>query len=266
MIQRALPKVPHHLAVVMDGNGRWATRRGLPRAAGHAAGARAVRRLVEAAARRGIPVLTLYAFSGDNWRRPESEVASLFRLFERFLDHEQRRCIKHGIRLEVIGRRDRLPPALLRAIARAERATESGTTMTLRVALDYSARDTLAEAALMVARDAAQPTAPPRAPHRATPARDRLAAAIAAAMHASDAPDVDLLLRTGGEYRLSDFLLWECAYAELVFSDVLFPDMSAATLDAALGEFARRERRFGALPDIAERTPTIPDRTATIAE
>jgi undecaprenyl diphosphate synthase len=245
MIQRALPSVPHHVAVVMDGNGRWATRRGLPRAAGHAAGARAVRRLVEAAARRGIPVLTLYAFSGDNWQRPESEVAALFRLFERFLDREQARCLRHGIRLEVIGRRDRLPPALLRAIARAERATAAGQAMTLRVALDYSSRDTIAQAA-MIAAHTAHATAPR---HGVDGTRERIVAAIAEAMHASAAPDVDLLLRTGGERRLSDFLLWECAYAELVFSDVLFPDMSAELLDLALGEYARRERRFGALPD-----------------
>jgi undecaprenyl diphosphate synthase len=267
MIQRALPAVPHHVAVVMDGNGRWATRRGLPRAAGHAAGARAVRRLVEAAARRGIPVLTLYAFSGDNWRRPESEVATLFRLFERFLDREQVRCVRHGIRLEVIGRRDRLPPALLRAIARAERATATGQAMTLRVALDYSARDTIARAA-MIAAHTAHATAPR---HGVDGTRERLVEAIAEAMHASAAPDVDLLLRTGGERRLSDFLLWECAYAELVFTDELFPDMTTDLLDRALGEYVRRERRFGALPDTlpgAAPSP-IPERTpvrATIAE
>jgi undecaprenyl diphosphate synthase len=257
MIQRAL-QMPHHLAVVMDGNGRWATRRGLPRAAGHAAGARAVRRLVEAAARRGIPVLTLYAFSGDNWNRPQAEVATLFRLFERFLDREQLRCVRNEIRLEVIGRRDRLPPTLLRAITRAERATRFGHAMTVRVALDYSARDTLARAAILAAEASTTNDG-----IRVAGARDRLRDAIAEAMHASAAPDVDLLLRTGGERRLSDFLLWECAYAELVFSDVLFPDMSAQLLDAALADFAGRERRFGALPlapasPAAENVPSSP--------
>ena len=257
MIQRAL-QLPHHLAVVMDGNGRWATRRGLPRAAGHAAGARAVRRLVEAAARRGIPVLTLYAFSGDNWNRPQAEVATLFRLFERFLDREQLRCVRNEIRLEVIGRRDRLPPTLLRAITRAERATRFGHAMTVRVALDYSARDTLARAAILAAEASTTNDG-----IRVAGVRDRLRDAIAEAMHASAAPDVDLLLRTGGERRLSDFLLWECAYAELVFSDVLFPDMSAQLLDAALADFAGRERRFGALPlapasPAAENVPSSP--------
>ena len=256
MIQRALQSAPHHVAVVMDGNGRWATRRGLPRAAGHAAGARAVRRLVEAAARRGIAVLTVYAFSGDNWRRPEAEVASLFRLFERFLDGEQARCLRNGIRLEIIGRRDRLPPTLARAIARAERATAAGQAMTLRVALDYSARDALARAAMLAAESA---TAAGTATLATT--RARLGEALAAAMHASAAPDVDLLLRTGGERRLSDFLLWECAYAELVFDDVLFPDVTPATLDAALAQFAARERRFGALPDAAPFALPIPAST-----
>jgi undecaprenyl diphosphate synthase len=256
MIQRALPSLPHHVAVVMDGNGRWATRRGLPRAAGHAAGAGTVRRIVEAAARRGIPVLTLYAFSGDNWRRPESEVAALFRLFERFLEREQRRCVRHGIRLEVIGRRDRLPLTLRRAIADAERATVAGRAMTLRIALDYSARDAIVRAVAELGRAARASHEGPgtldagtdAATDPAPPSRERFGRALAAAMHASGAPDVDLLLRTGGEHRLSDFLLWECAYAELVFLDTLWPDVGAADLDSALAEFARRDRRFGAAP------------------
>ena len=187
----------------------------------------------------------------------------LFRLFERFLDREQVRCVRHGIRLEVIGRRDRLPPTLLRAVARAERATAAGEAMTLRVALDYSARDTIAAAA-MIAAHTAHATAPR---HGVDGTRERLVEAIAEAMHASSAPDVDLLVRTGGERRLSDFLLWECAYAELVFTDELFPDMTAELLDRALGDYARRERRFGALPDTV--SSPIPERTpvrATIAE
>jgi undecaprenyl diphosphate synthase len=199
-----------HLAIIMDGNGRWATRRALPRAAGHHAGMRAVRRVVEAARSRSIGALTLYAFSSDNWRRPAAEVASLLRLFERYLRAEAARCVEQGVALTVIGRRDRLPEALRAAIIGAERATAAGTRLALRIAIDYSARAAIGAGALL--------------------------------------PDVDLLIRTGGERRLSDFLLWESAYAELVFSDVMWPDFSVADLSAALSEFHGRERRFGALP------------------
>ncbi|HEY6808461.1 MAG TPA: polyprenyl diphosphate synthase [Gemmatimonadales bacterium] len=204
-----------HLAIIMDGNGRWATRRGLPRAAGHHAGMRAVRRAVEAARALSIGALTLYAFSSDNWRRPVTEVASLLRLFERYLRAETARCVEQAIALTVVGRRDRLPETLRAAIAGAERATAAGTRLALRIAIDYSARAAIGAGALL--------------------------------------PDVDLLIRTGGERRLSDFLLWESAYAELVFSDVMWPDFTAADLSAALDEFAARERRFGALPAGAAR-------------
>ena len=204
-----------HLAIIMDGNGRWATRRGLPRAAGHHAGMRAVRRVVEAARSLSIGALTLYAFSSDNWRRPAHEVASLLRLFERYLRVEAARCVEQGVALTVIGRRDRLPEALRAAIAGAERATAAGTRLALRIAIDYSARAAIGTGEIL--------------------------------------PDVDLLLRTGGERRLSDFLLWESAYAELVFSDVMWPDFTAADLAAALEEFEGRERRFGALPAQAAR-------------
>jgi undecaprenyl diphosphate synthase len=199
-----------HVAIIMDGNGRWACRRGLPRSAGHRAGARAVRRAVEAAARDpAIGALTLYAFSADNWRRPPDEVAALMRLFERHLAREAPRCAGSGVRVEVIGRRDRLAPSLTAAIAAAEAATRGGTNLHLRIAVDYSGRHAIASRALL--------------------------------------PDVDLLIRTGGERRLSDFLLWESAYAELVFLDVLWPDFAAQHLDAALREFRSRERRFGGI-------------------
>ena len=197
-------------------------------------GARAVRRAVEGAARRGIGTLTLYAFSGDNWQRPAAEVDALMRLFRRYLASETARCIEAGIRLVVIGRRDRLPAALTRAIEAAEVATATGTGMLLRIALDYSARDSILRAASALGREPGEPT------------RERLAAVIGAAEHQGvPTPDVDLLVRTGGEHRLSDFLLWECAYAELHFTSRLWPDFGEADLADALRDFASRERRFG---------------------
>ncbi|HSA54101.1 MAG TPA: polyprenyl diphosphate synthase [Gemmatimonadaceae bacterium] len=224
---------PRHVAIIMDGNGRWAAQRGRPRSAGHLAGARSVRQVVEQARRRGLEVLTLYAFSSDNWERPVEEVGALMSLFRRYLAAEVPRCIEHGIRLRVIGRRDRLAPDLRRAIDAAEQATRQGTALRLRVAIDYSSRDLIVRAASQLATT-----------HEAT--RERFAAALAAAAHDSgDVPDVDLLIRTGGEQRLSDFLLWESAYAELVFSRRLWPEFTAADLDAAIQEFGIRERRYG---------------------
>jgi undecaprenyl diphosphate synthase len=227
------------VAIIMDGNGRWASQRGRPRTAGHLAGARAVRSMVEHARRAGIPVLTLYAFSSDNWRRPGDEVSALMTLFRRYLAAEVPRCIETGIRLTVVGRRDRLSPALVQAIEAAEEATKDCSAMRLRIAVDYSARDAIVEAASRVAirrADAGKIT------------RTRFAQALAAASHDHDVvADVDLLIRTGGEQRLSDFLLWECAYAELVFSRRLWPEFTTRDLDAALIEYARRERRFGGI-------------------
>lgn len=227
----------------MDGNGRWATCRGRPRTAGHLAGARATRRAIEAAARLGVETLTLYAFSGDNWRRPPAEVDGLLRLFRRFLAAETARCVSEGVRLTVIGRRDRLPPTLRAAIAGAEEATAAGRRMHLRLAIDYSARDAILRAAAVVAPRADAPCAD-------APCADAegFAAALGAAYHESaPAPDVDLLVRTGGEQRLSDFLLWEAAYAELWFTPTLWPDFRPAELARALADFAARERRFGAI-------------------
>ena len=231
----AFTAAPAHVAIIMDGNGRWATARGRPRVAGHLAGAHAVRRVVDAARRLGIRTLTLYAFSADNWRRPAEEVHALMRLFRRFLAAETARCVAHRIRLGVIGRRDRLDPALVRAIAGAEAATAGGDALHVRIAVDYSARDAIAAACTLP--DAADDPAPPR---------ERFAARLARAMHdPACPPDVDLLIRTGGEQRLSDFLLWECAYAELFFSPRMWPDFTPADLRAAVDEFTGRERRFG---------------------
>jgi undecaprenyl diphosphate synthase len=213
-----------HVAIIMDGNGRWANRRGLPRAAGHRAGALRVRDVVKAAADLGVTQLTLFAFSSDNWRRPAGEVTALMRLFARHLRTETPRLRANGVRLTIVGRRDRLPTPLIDAIARAETETAGGTPpprMHLRIAVDYSAREAIRTAVLLP-----------------------FAGALL--------PDVDLLIRTGGEQRLSDFLLWEAAYAELVFTDTMWPDFGVAELTAALTEFRSRERRFGALPPTAK--------------
>jgi undecaprenyl diphosphate synthase len=226
--------VPTHVAIIMDGNGRFATQRGRPRTTGHLAGAKTVRRIVEHARRSRIHVLTLYAFSSDNWRRPGDEVSALMGLFRRYLAGEVPRCVETGIRLSVVGRRDRLSPALVQSIESAEDATRHCTDMRLRIAVDYSARDAIVEAA--------------RRGGGKRMSRDRFSQALAEASndHAI-VPDVDLLIRTGGEQRLSDFLLWECAYAELVFSRRLWPEFTARDFDAALVDYARRDRRFGSI-------------------
>jgi len=227
-----------HVAIIMDGNGRWATRRGRPRGLGHRAGTEAVRRIVRRAPDFGITTLTLYAFSSDNWERPVTEVAMLMRLFGTYLRRETAELVERGVRLSIVGRRDRLPADLARAIEAAESATAGGATLHLRIAIDYSARDTLVLAAL---RARAEPGAPLD--------RDRFAWYMSEAMHAgARATEVDLLIRTGGEQRLSDFLLWECAYAELMFSPKMWPEWTAADLAAAVADFQMRERRFGRLP------------------
>jgi len=224
-----------HVGIIMDGNGRWAGARGMPRTAGHRAGVRVARDIVEAAARARIGTLTLYAFSSDNWRRPASEVATLMRLLRRSLAVESKRCIDNGIRLSIVGRRDRLPAPLVAAIGEAEQATVGGANLHLRVAIDYSARESIMRAATRAngqSLNAAQ--------------FDRLLAEVN--HDAFQAGDVDLLIRTGGEQRLSDFMLWECAYAELYFTDSMWPEFNEAELHHALHEFAGRERRFGGVP------------------
>lgn len=216
-----------HVEIIMDGNGRWAERRGKPRTAGHRAGVAALRRTIEAAPPAGIGTLTVFAFSADNWSRPAEEVEALMVLLSTYLARETRRLADAGVRLEVIGRRDRLADGLVRAIKRAEAATASGDKLHLRVALDYSGRDAIVVAASRCGL---------------TLTREKFARKLK-----GTTPDVDLMIRTGGEQRLSDFLLWECAYAELMFSDLMWPDFDGAALDAAVVTFRGRTRRFGGL-------------------
>jgi undecaprenyl diphosphate synthase len=214
-----------HAAIIMDGNGRWAQERGLPRVAGHRAGADAVRRVVKASPDLEITSLTLYAFSSDNWRRPKTEVATLMGLLGRYLRSEADELHDSGVRLSIIGRRDRLPGVVVKAIEWAEARTAGGPRLHLRIAVDYSARDQILSAAIS-AKDGMS--------------REAIAQSLA--------PDVDLLIRTGGEQRLSDFLLWECAYAELIFTPRMWPDFDGVDLRRAVEEFRRRERRFGGVP------------------
>jgi undecaprenyl diphosphate synthase len=222
-----------HVAINMDGNGRWALLRGRPREAGHVAGVAAVRRTVEAAPALGITTLTLYAFSSDNWRRPRGEVGNLMRLFQEYLDSECDAFTSRGVRLSVIGRRDRISDALACSVARAEERTRDGAALHLRLAIDYSAREGLLAAAARLGGGV-------------SPTVEAFEGSLREAIHAPGGTrDVDLLVRTGGEYRLSDFLLWESAYAELYFTDVLWPDFTAADLESAVEDFAARDRRYG---------------------
>jgi undecaprenyl diphosphate synthase len=230
-----------HAAIIMDGNGRWAVSRGKSRTAGHLAGADAVRRTVEAAPGLGIDILTLYAFSSDNWRRPPEEVGALMRLLRRYLMAETGRCVENGVRVQVIGRRDRLASSLVREIESAERATARGAKLWLRIAVDYSARDAILRAARRLG-GGPEPTG--------EVSREEFSRLVAGSPE-ERVHDVDLLIRTGGEKRLSDFLLWEAAYAELIFTDRMWPDFGAADLDEAVLEFRRRERRFGTVPAAA---------------
>jgi undecaprenyl diphosphate synthase len=222
-----------HVAIIMDGNGRWAERRGLPRSAGHREGIEAVRRVVEAAPDLGITALTLFAFSSDNWRRPPLEVEVLMLLLRRYLRRDLNRLVENGVRLRVIGRRDRLPDGLREEIAAAEAATARNFRLDLTVAIDYSARDAIANAAAVWLGD--------DSPER------RIFMRLLARLGHGTGRDVDLLIRSGGEKRLSDFLLWECAYAEIVFSDTMWPDFGAEHLRAGIADFRGRARRFGGL-------------------
>jgi undecaprenyl diphosphate synthase len=225
-----------HVAIIMDGNGRWARSRGRPRTAGHRAGSDAVRRTVEACPDSGVTTLTLYAFSCDNWQRPAGEVATLMRLFHRYLIQERQRAIRNGVRLNVIGRRDRLDPKLLKVIETTEALTARCSDLHLRIAVDYSARHSIEAAAR-------------RTPADETGGVEAFYRRLNETIHSDPAtPPVDLLIRTSGEQRLSDFLLWECAYAELHFTPQLWPDFGAADLAHAVEDFAGRDRRFGRIP------------------
>jgi undecaprenyl diphosphate synthase len=226
-----------HIAIIMDGNGRWAERRGLPRLAGHHAGERALRCIVAAAPSLSVSTLTAYAFSADNWKRPAAEVNGLMALLEFHLNRQLEVCLEQGVRISVIGRRDRVPAGARRAIEDAERFTCQGKRLHLRLAIDYSSRDSLFTAWRAMG---------------SLPDRNCFTERF-------DSPDVDLLIRTGGEQRLSDFLLWESAYAELYFTAVMWPDFGECELVAALEEFRSWQRRFGALPaTIARSTDSGP--------
>ena len=250
-----------HVGLIMDGNGRWARSRGLPRTEGHRRGADAVRRAVEAAPGLGITTLTLYAFSADNWRRPAAEVSTLMRLLESFLVRERASCRRQGVRLALIGRRGRLSPGLIRAIEETERATRDGARLYLRLAVDYSARSAiLAAAATLRPGEGCD--------------EDGFLRRVNRACHSdSETPPVDLVIRTSGEQRLSDFLLFESAYAELLFIDTLWPDFDGEDLRRAVEAFRRRERRYGGLsPDpggpavrglVAANRATIPPKNRT---
>ncbi|HET9178668.1 MAG TPA: polyprenyl diphosphate synthase [Terriglobia bacterium] len=233
-----------HVAIIMDGSGRWARERGLERPEGHLAGVETVRRMIAAAADAGVSTLTLHSFSSGNWQRPPEEVARLFGIFEDFLFTEPTLWILSGVRLSVIGRRDRLPASLLQTIEYAESATSGCTRFHLRLAIDYSARHAILEAAQRWNAAGPQGSSP----------EDQKAEfeQLLAGTEGEAVPEVDLLIRTGGEQRLSDFMLWECAYAELYFTSVLWPDFTGEDLRDALKEFHSRDRRFGAVPAAVE--------------
>lgn len=229
---------PLHVAIVLDGNGRWAAARGLPRAAGHGRGAQVVAPIVRAAGDLGIGTLTLYALSSDNFARPAAEIEGILDLLRIYLSHQVDSAEREGVRISVLGRRDRFGAPLLEAIEAAESRTLSARGLHLRLAIDYSSRDAIVRAARHFHVQLA------RADGRASFAR-----LLSLASHGGgEACDVDLLIRTGGEQRLSDFLLWECAYAELVFVPEPWPEFEPAALKRALDEFRQRRRRFGGLP------------------
>jgi undecaprenyl diphosphate synthase len=225
---------PLHVAIICDGNGRWATSRGLPRSAGHHAGAEAARSVIRCAPHLGIHTLTLFTLSSANWKRPPAEVTAILKILQEYLREETDHCLDEGIRLSIIGRRDRMHPALREAIDQAEALTSKGKNLHLRLAVDYSARHSLFQAASKF--------------YKATTLSTETFGDVLAEVQRGGSTDVDLLIRTGGEQRLSDFLLWECAFAEFVFLDKRWPDFTPLDLQNAVLEFERRERTRGALP------------------
>ncbi|HET6940700.1 MAG TPA: isoprenyl transferase [Sphingomicrobium sp.] len=228
--------VPRHVAIIMDGNGRWAKKRGLPRVAGHRAGAEAVRRTLRAAVKNGVEVLTLYAFSSENWRRTEEEVSDLKGLLGYYLERELDSLAKEGVRLRLIGDYRAFGPDLSARLERATQRLESNSRLTLVVALNYGSRSEIAEAARKLAAKAADGSIDPAS-------IDELS--LESELHTHGLPELDLLIRTSGELRLSNFLLWQAAYAELMFTPTLWPDFGEADFADAIGQFAARERRFG---------------------
>ena len=229
-------KVPRHVAIIMDGNGRWAERRGLPRAAGHRAGAEAVRKALQAAADAGVEVLTLYAFSSENWRRSGEEISDLTALMRFYLDRELKRLMDEGVKLKLIGDYSAFGPEMTERLERAVETTAGNRRLTLVVALNYGSRSEIAESARALAEKVAKGEINPSAIDEG---------AIADGLETRDLPDLDLLIRTSGEVRLSNFLLWQAAYAELMFLDTLWPDFDEAAFAEALERYATRQRRFG---------------------
>ena len=227
---------PRHVAIIMDGNGRWAKARGLPRVAGHRRGAGAVRRVIRGAGELGIPVLTLFAFSTENWTRPADEVSDLMGLLRHYLRHELEELGRNGARLRVIGERSRLAPDIVSDIADAEQRTRSNTRIDVNICINYGSRDEIVQATRNLARKVASGELAPEKIDEGLFERELLTAGV---------PDPDLLIRTSGEQRISNFLLWQCAYAELVFVDTLWPDFGKEHLERAITEFRRRERRYG---------------------
>lgn len=234
-----LRSVPRHLAIIMDGNNRWARREGYPGVAGHRAGAEVVREIISACESRGIRYLTLFAFSSENWGRPIAEVRALLALLSRYLRNEVTKLVSDGVRLRVIGRRDRFSPRLQQLIATAEAETEAGERATLTLALDYGGRWDVAQVTQSLARDVLS---------GAMQLDDIDEEAISQRLATADLPDPDLCIRTAGETRISNFLLWQFAYAEFWFTEVLWPDFDETVLDLALADYAVRERRFGVRP------------------
>ena len=229
-------KVPRHVAIIMDGNGRWAKQRGLPRAAGHRAGAESVRRALQAAADNGVEVLTLYAFSSENWRRPDEEITDLTALMRLYLERELKTLEKERVRVKLIGDYSAFGPDMAARLEKAVERTANNTRLTLVVALNYGSQAEIAAAARKLATRAVAGEINPQS------IDDR---AIGAELQTADLPDLDLLIRTSGEVRLSNFLLWQAAYAELLFLDVLWPDFDEEAFAGALSIYAARERRFG---------------------
>jgi len=229
-------QVPRHVAIIMDGNGRWAEKRGLPRVAGHRAGAEAVRKAIQAAADRGVEVLTIYAFSSENWRRSSEEIADLTALMRFYLDRELATLEREGVRLKLIGDYSAFGPELVKRLERAVERTSGNSRLTLVIALNYGSQAEIAAAARSLAAKAAAGQIEPASIDEQ---------AIARELQTSDLPELDLLIRTSGEVRLSNFLLWQAAYAELIFVDTLWPDFNEAAFGEALDTYAARQRRFG---------------------
>ena len=227
---------PQHIAIIMDGNGRWAKSRGLPRIAGHRRGADAVRKVIRSAGELGVPVLTLFAFSTENWTRPADEVSDLMGLLRHYLRHELEELGRNGAKLRVIGDRDRLAKDIQKDISDAEVRTRSNTRIDVNICINYGARDEILRATRNLARKVAAGEIAVDKIDEASFERELLTAGV---------PDPDLLIRTSGEQRISNFLLWQCAYAELVFVDTLWPDFGKEHLEKAIAEFRKRERRYG---------------------